>query len=69
MGIILQRPIRADDYTKYPTLKDKMKEFNERVKEHVGALNKNLILQTEEDDPKEDVFEPTADCEMPISDQ
>jgi hypothetical protein len=37
-----------------------MKEFNKKVKEHVGAFDGNLILQTEEDNPEEEVFDPTS---------
>jgi hypothetical protein len=51
------RLITADDYVKYPTLKDEMKEFNDKVKEHVSTFDGGLILQTEEDDPEEDVLD------------
>jgi hypothetical protein len=46
-----------------------MKEFNKKVKEHVGAFDGNLILQTEEDDPEKEVFDPTpVDGSVPIPD-
>jgi hypothetical protein len=32
------RSITPDDCVKYPTLKDELKAFNEKVKEHIGAL-------------------------------
>ena len=32
------RPIVNDNYLKYPTLRDEMKEFETRIKEHVGMM-------------------------------
>ena len=57
------RPIRPDDYEKYPTLKEDLKEFDRQVKEHVGTFDSNLILQTEADDPEEAVFSPPAESD------
>jgi hypothetical protein len=62
------RPITPDDYVKYPTLKDKLKEFNDKVKEHISAFDGNCILQTEEDEPGEDIFEPMEDGNVSIHD-
>jgi hypothetical protein len=33
------RPITSDDYSQYPTLKDKMKDFDLKVKEHIGVFD------------------------------
>jgi hypothetical protein len=38
------RPITSDDYSQYPTLKDEMKDFDLKVKEHIGVFDADLIL-------------------------
>jgi hypothetical protein len=60
------RLITPDDYVNYPTLKDEFKEFNDKVQEHIGAFDGNRILQTEEDEPEEDIFEPMQDGNVSI---
>jgi hypothetical protein len=62
------RPITPNDYVNYPTLKDKLKEFNDKVQEHISAFNGNHILQTEEDEPEEDIFEPMQDGNVSVHD-
>jgi hypothetical protein len=62
------RPITPDDYVKYPILKDELKEFNDKVQEHIGAFDGNCILQTEEDEPEEDIFEPMDDGNVSVHD-
>jgi hypothetical protein len=60
--------ITSDDYSQYPTLKDKMKDFDLKVKEHIGVFNADLILQTKADDPEDVLFEPPGDGGTPNQD-
>jgi len=41
-----------------PKLKDKMKSFNDKVKEVIVFLNESLVLQLEANDPEEALFVP-----------
>jgi len=59
------RPIVDDDYLKYPMLRDEMKEFETRIKEHVGVHDNDAILQSEVDEPEEEIFEATPDGILP----
>jgi len=60
------RPITTDDYTKYPELKEEMWEFNEKVKEHIGSFDDQLILQTEADEPEEALVVPLPEGGLPV---
>jgi hypothetical protein len=59
------RLIVDDDYLKYPTLRDEMREFEARKKEHVGVHDNDAILQSEVDEPEEEIFEATPDGILP----
>jgi len=61
-------PITTDDYTKYPKLKEEMWEFNEKVKEHIGVFDDQLILQTEDDKPEEALVVPVPEGGLPADD-
>ncbi len=61
-------PITTDDYTKYPKLKEEMWEFNEKVKEHIGVFDDQLILQTEDDEPEEALVVPVPEGGLPADD-
>jgi hypothetical protein len=61
-------PITPNDYVNYPTLKDELKEFNDKVQEHIGAFDGNRILQTEEDEPEEDILERMQDGNVCVHD-
>jgi len=58
-------PITADDYSKYPELKEEMREYNEAVKESIGAFDDRLILQTEADEPEEVLVVPVPEGGLP----
>jgi hypothetical protein len=45
-----------------------MKDFDLKVKEHIGVFNADLILQTKVDDPEEVLFEPPGDGGTPNKD-
>jgi hypothetical protein len=62
------QPITSDNYSQYPTIKDKMKDFDFKVKEHIGIFDADLILQTEADDPEEVLFKPLGDGDTPKQD-
>jgi hypothetical protein len=38
-------PITPNNYVKYPTLKDELKEFNDKVQEHIGAFPASFSRQ------------------------
>jgi hypothetical protein len=59
------RPNTADDYLKYPTLKEEMVQFNEKVKVHVGVFNGDTILQTEPDNPEESHIVTNGEADLP----
>jgi hypothetical protein len=45
-----------------------MKDFDLKVKEHIGVFNADLILQTKADNPEEMLIEPPGDGGTPNED-
>jgi hypothetical protein len=52
------RPVKPDNYGRYPELKQKMAEFDSEVKGNLGEFDEDRILQYEPDDIVESFEEP-----------
>jgi hypothetical protein len=61
------RPVKPDDYGRYPELKQEMVEFDSAIKEHFGEFDEDRILQYEPDEIVESLEEALPDGTMPAT--
>jgi hypothetical protein len=62
-------PTMEEDYTSNPTNKSEMKDFDQKVKEHIGEVDSTINLQTKPEEPKETLFVPLVDGNGPSVDE